>query len=104
MKSVFKIILLVIISCCYFNSVFEFSDIEKKANFENESHAYVQFDAQKSDISFTKSLKQLDHSFISCPTEITFPIAVNDASGINENKKILQPPKRRYILFASLLI
>ena len=41
MKSIFKIILLTLISCCYLNTVFEFSNTEKKANFENETHTYI---------------------------------------------------------------
>ena len=42
MKKQFKILLLILVSFCYGNTVFEFSDTEKKANFENESHVYVQ--------------------------------------------------------------
>ena len=41
MKKGLKIFLLIILSCCYFNTVFEFSDTEKKANFENEAHSYI---------------------------------------------------------------
>ena len=41
MKKRLKILLLIILSCCYFNTIFEFSDTEKKANFENEAHTYT---------------------------------------------------------------
>ena len=41
MKKGLKIFLLIILSCCYFNTVFEFSDTEKKVNFENEAHTYI---------------------------------------------------------------
>lgn len=41
MKKGLKILLLIILSCCYINTVFEFSDTEKKANFENEAHTYI---------------------------------------------------------------
>ena len=41
MKKGVKIFLLIILSCCYLNTVFEFSDTEKKINFENETHSYI---------------------------------------------------------------
>ena len=43
MKGYIKILFLLVISCCYVNTVFEFSDTEKKTHFENESHAYIQY-------------------------------------------------------------
>ena len=55
MKGYIKIFLLILISCCYVNTVFEFSDTEEKANFENESHAYIQ---QFNNLIFAKSVTQ----------------------------------------------
>ena len=104
MKSIFKIILLTLISCCYLNTVFEFSDAEKKANFENETHSYIQQDNQNLNITYTKTVKQLDNAFISWQTEITFPHTDNDAFSFAETKNFFPPPERRYILYASLLI
>lgn len=42
MKAYIKIVLLFLISFCYVNTVFEFSEIEEKSNFENENHIYIQ--------------------------------------------------------------
>lgn len=104
MKSFFKIILLTLISCCYLNTVFEFSDTEKKANFENETHAYIQQDTQNLNVTYTKAVKQLDNVIVSWQTAITFPLIANDAFSFAETKNFSPPPKRRYILYASLLI
>ena len=41
LKKYFKILLLTLATCCYFNTVFEFSDTEKKTNFEKETHVYI---------------------------------------------------------------
>ncbi len=104
MKSVFKILLLSIISCCYLNTVFEFSDTEKKSNFENENHTYIQQDTQNLNVPYTKAVKQLDNVIVSWQTEISFSPVSNDAFSFAETKNFFHPPQRRYILYASLLI
>ena len=104
MKSVFKIVLLTLISCCYLNTVFEFSDTEKKANFENETHIYIQQDNHNLNVTYTKTAKQLDNDIINWHSVITFPFASNDAFSFAETKNFSPSPERRYILYASLLI
>ena len=104
MKSVFKIILLTLISCCYLNTVFEFSDTEKKANFENEPHTYIQQDNHNLNVTYTKTAKQLDNDIINWHSVITSPIASNDTYSFTEAKNFSPPPERRYILYGSLLI
>ncbi|RVT75399.1 hypothetical protein EOD40_11610 [Flavobacterium sufflavum] len=70
MKGYTKIVLLILISCCYVNTVFEFSDTEEKANFENESRIYIQqFDNQ----IFTDGITQsIPHGDINWDTAIPF--------------------------------
>ena len=104
MKSVLKILLLTLISCCYLNTVFEFSDNEKKTNFENESHTYIQQDNHNLSVTYTKTVKQLDNDIINWHSLTTSPIASNDTFSFAETKNFSPPPERRYILYASLLI
>lgn len=74
MKGYIKIFFLILISCCYVNTVFEFSDTEKKANFESESHTYIQqFDNQIFANSVTQSIPHFD---INCNTSIQFHLSV----------------------------
>ena len=51
MNLYFKIIIFSLISCCYINTVFEFSDNEEKLNFEKESHCYTYQETLKLDLS-----------------------------------------------------
>ena len=104
MKAILKIILLTLISCCYLNTVFEFSDREKKTNYENESHTYIQQASQNLNVTYTKAINQLDNVFISWQTEITFSPIDNDALSFAETKTLFPPPERRYILYCSFLI
>lgn len=104
MKSVFKILLLTLLSCCYLNTVFEFSDTEKKANFENETHTYILQDNHNLNVTYTKTVKQLDNEIINWLSVIASPVASNDTFSFAEAKNFYPPPERRYILYASLLI
>ena len=104
MKSVFKILLFTLISCCYLNTVFEFSDKEKKANFENETHCYIQLDNQTHTFTCVKTVKQLDNVIIGWLPEISIPGGSSNAVGLSQYKYYSPPPERRYILYASLLI
>ena len=63
MKSVIKIFLLTLLSCCYINTVFEFSDTEKKANFENESHCYIHQDNNDLTTPTAKTVQHFDIVF-----------------------------------------
>ena len=100
-----KILFFSLISCCYLNTVFEFSDIEEKQNFQNETHSYIyQFTL---DISTTKTKfqKQLDYAKICSIPEIVF--SQKDISKIVANynlHKYSEPPQKLYILYSSLLI
>jgi len=84
--------------------VFEFSDTEKKANFENETHTYIPQDNHNLNVTYTKTVKQLDNYIINWHSVITFPVASNDTFSFAETKNFSPPPERRYILYASLLI
>ena len=104
MKSVFKILLFTILSCCYLNTVFEFSDKEKNANFENETHSYIQQDIQTHFITCVKAVKQVDNVIIGWLPEINYPVSSANEVRLSQYKYFSPPPERRYILYASLLI
>ncbi|MBC7511378.1 MAG: hypothetical protein H7320_21920 [Ferruginibacter sp.] len=104
MNPVFKILLLSLLSCCYLNTVFEFSDAEKKSNFENESHTYIQQDNHELNVNYAKTVKQPDSDIISRHSVIGFPFARKEAFKFSESEDFSPPPERRYILYASLLI
>lgn len=105
MKGYIKIFLLILISCCYVNTVFEFSDTEEKANFENESHAYIQ---QFSNITLVNSVTQsIPHCDINCDTPIQCHLSVIlPASKCNSFYKssFFSKPDRLFILYSSYLI
>lgn len=105
MKGYFKLLILILISCCYINTVFEFSDTEKQANFENESHLYIQ---QCNNLTFTNSLTQsIPHCDINCDTPIQCHLsAVLPAFKCNSLYKssFFSKPDRLFILYSSYLI
>lgn len=104
MKSYFKIILIALISCCYINTVFEFSDKEREANFENETHSYIQQDTQTLNSTYSKIVLQLDNVIENRQSKTVNPIivCVNDSN--YKTGYFLLPPEHRYILYASLII
>lgn len=86
-------------------TVFEFSDTEKKANFENESHVYVQ---QHHDDSFESAdLQTIPHFEIIPFTQILFyfesPLIPSKEYLIYQ-KSFIQPPDRLFLLHSSFLI
>lgn len=104
MQSYFKIILIAFISCFYLNTVFEFSDTEKEANFKNETHSYIQQDTQTLSSTYSKIVLQLGNVLVNRQTEILNPVivCVNDSN--YKAGYFLLPPEHRYILYASLII
>lgn len=101
----FKIIFFTLISCCYLNTVFEFSDNEEKHNFEKETHSYISQNTLKLDISETTTQKKfavVESNFQ--PKIVFYPVVISKTAINNFQNKFSQPPQRRYILFASLLI
>lgn len=105
MKGYIKIVLLILISCCYVNTVFEFSDTEKKANFENETHIYVYQTILEVDITETKIQKQIDTIVFDSQPKVSFnPVVISKVTTNYNLHKYSEPPERRYILYASLLI
>ena len=73
MKRYIKIVLLILISCCYFNTVFEFSDTKKQGNFENKSHAHLQQSINK---FFANSVTQsIPHYDIIVDMQIRFHLS-----------------------------
>ncbi|PWA10499.1 hypothetical protein DB891_04520 [Flavobacterium laiguense] len=105
MKGYIKIVLVILISCCYVNTVFEFSDTEEKVNFENESHAYIQ---QFSNQTFANIVTQsIPHCDINCDTLIQLHLsAILPASKCISSYKNSSFPKpdKLFILYSSFLI
>ena len=100
-----KILFFSLISCCYLNTVFEFSDIEEKQNFQNETHIYIYHSTL--DIRKTKieSQKQLNNTLFFATPEIVFTQKYISENVANYNhNKYSEPPERLYILHSSLLI
>ena len=94
-----------LISCCYLNTVFEFSDIERKSNFENEAHNYIQQDTQSLNTTYSKIVLQLDKVvIIKKQTEATNPVIVCISDNNYKTGCFLLPPEHRYILYSSLII
>lgn len=101
----FKILFFTLISCCYINTVFEFSDNEEKLNFEKESHCYTYQETLKLDFSQTitqNKIVAVESNFQ--PQTVHYPVVISKTTTNNHLNKFCQPPQRRYILYASLLI
>ena len=105
MKKHFKIFLLILISFCYGMTAFEFSDTEKKSNFENESHIFLQ---QHQDYSFElvdiQTVPQLElttiYSICFC-----FDSALTASKDyLIYQKTFIQPPDRLFLRHSSFLI
>jgi len=64
MKSAVKIFILLLLSCCYLNTVFEFSGCEKKANFENESNYYIHQGNYELTILIAKTVQHFDLALV----------------------------------------
>ena len=105
MKKHFKIFLLALISFCYGMTVFEFSDIEKKSNFENESHIYVQ---QHHDYSFEQAdIQTVPHFAVTSiyPIRFCFDSAlIQSKDYVSYRKAFIQPPDRLFLRYSSFLI
>ena len=104
MKSVIKILFLLLFSCCYTNTIFEFSDNEKKANFENESHCYIHQDNSNLKTPTAKTVQHFDIAFY-LPHLLT--ISANSIDKYNnsfDNNYFSPPPRKQFLLFSSLLI
>ena len=105
MKSFFKIIIFTLISCCYVNTVFEFSNNEEKLNFEKESHCYTYQETLKLDFSQTATESKLVVVESDFPPQIIFyPVIASKTSANNYQNKFFQPPQKLYIFYSSLLI
>ncbi len=105
MKKPFKIFLFALISFCYGMTVFEFSDTEEKANFENESHIYVQ---QHHDYSFEQvDIQTIPHFDITSNYPIRFccdSALIPSKDYLIYQKTFTQPPKRLFLRHSSFLI
>lgn len=105
MMSYFKIIIFTLISCCYVNTVFEFSDNEEKLNFEKESHCYTYQETLKLDFSQTTTQNKaivVESDFQ--PQTVNYSVVIPKITANNYQNKFSPPPQKRYILYASLLI
>lgn len=102
MKSVFKIFFLIILTFCYVNTVFEFSENEKKANFENESHSYIIEDNSNTKTFLEKSVTHLD-TILNIPNQINFSINFVGFSNFSFLQECFYSPAKLYLLYSSLL-
>lgn len=101
----FKILFLTLISCCYLNTVFEFSDKEEKLNSEKETQSYIYQRTLKLEITETATQKKVCVLEPDFPFKIIFyPVVISKITANNYQNKFAEPPQRRYILYASLLI
>lgn len=103
MKSIFKILLLVV-SCCYLNTIFEFSDEESKANFENEIHTYLHQQEQNIKLVCAKTIKKINPEIVLAEQNDVFSVLNIDTEIIFVNNSFSPPPQRKYILYESFLI
>ena len=105
MKRLFKIFLILLTTCCYANTVFEFPDNEKKTNFENESHCYVQqTDHNKVEFSANQNIPFSDLISNTSPQHnfSAYSLSLNRSSFTK--KFFYPPPDKLYLLHLSLLI
>ena len=105
MKPVFKILLLILISCCYLNTVFEFPDNEKKTNFENESHCYVKL-IKNNNIEFSVNQNiPFSELILNTSQQHNFFTTILSLNRSSFYKKFFYPPPDKlYLLHLSLLI
>ena len=102
MKSVIKIFLLTLLSCCYINTVFEFSDTEKKDNFENESHIYIHQDNNYLTAPIAKPVQLFDTAF-NIPHQLNIFAKCKDNICKYSYYKYFKPPDSLFLLYTSLL-
>ena len=102
MKSVMKIFLLTLLSCCYINTVFEFSDTEMKANFENESHNYIYQDNNNLTTPIAKAVQHFDIAFDNSH-QLNFSAKCKYKKCKYFYYKYFKPPDRLFLLYTSLL-
>ena len=105
MKEFFKIFLLLLITGCYANTVFEFSDDEEKTNFENESHCYVQLvNTNNIEFSVNQNIPFSNHIlYTSQQHNFSTYILLLNSSSFTE-KYFYPPPGKLYLLHSSLRI
>lgn len=100
-----KILLLLLTSFCYGNTVFEFFDNEKDNNFANESHSYVQ---QHHNHDFgndvTQDIPFCDLTFNILPDHNFSANARSLSSRSFYERFFYPPPDKLYLLHLSLLI
>ena len=106
MKGYIKTVLLILISCCYINTVFEFSDIEEKSNFESESHIYIQkFENDSFSNNITQNVTDCD---VNWNTTVSFHL--NGISSVSDRYisfykiSFFQKRDNLFILYSSYLI
>ena len=103
MKSVIKILFLLLLAICYVNTIFEFSDNEK-ANFENESHCYIHI--ENNDLT-TAIVKTVQHFYIAFVIPHRLELSAN-WKDIYLNpfiyKHSASPPTRLFLWHSSLMI
>lgn len=104
MKGFLKIFFLLLVTCCYLNTVFEFSDDEKKTNFENESHCYVQ-EINNNNVEFSVNQNiPFSEGIFNTSHQHNFSTILSPNSSSFYIKFFYPPPDKLYLLHLSLLI
>ncbi|MHB1177282.1 MAG: hypothetical protein ACYCZO_03030 [Daejeonella sp.] len=105
MKSFLNYFLVLLISICYFNSVFEFDSEECKQNYEKETHVYTNAEKDAKTIT-VKSVKQLDD--LDLIVDFCHRYLVTSDKGTKPSFALYNspPPKpdRLYLFYSVLLI
>lgn len=105
MKSFLKYFLVLLVSICYFNSVFEFDSKECKQNYGKETHVYT--NAEKDAKAFTfKSVKQIDDLYLVVNFCYRYLVASDNSTKSSFSLYNSPPPKpdRLYLFYSVLLI
>lgn len=105
MKPFIKYGLLVLISICYFNSVFEFDSNECKQNYAKETHVYTNTEQDAKTLTF-KSVNQLDDQYPIVKFPHHYLVASDKSTRSFFSSTNFPPPKhdRLYLFYSVFLI
>lgn len=105
MKYFLKYFLVLLVSICYFNSVFEFDSKECRQNYENETHVYT--NAEKDTKTITvKSVNQPDDFYLVVNVCHRYLVASDKGTKPSFALYNSPPPKpdKLYLFYSVLLI
>lgn len=105
MKSFLKYCLIILISICYFNSVFELDSKECRQNYEKETHVYINADKDAKVFTF-KSVKQLDDLYLVVNFCHRYLVASDEGNkpSFSSYNSPPQKPDKLYLFYSVFLI